>query len=217
MRESSGLSHLAKGSKHAELGNSNKCQQVAPFFNEDTAMKSLRNMTCTTVIALTALLAGCTMDFGGGQVGSHISIHDGNISVHARGAPDAVIAADGSLSIDGKAVTVTSDQRDLLKKYYAQAMTIRTDGIAIGKAGAAMAGHAAGAVASGLAHGNPDSIGPAIDARAADLEKKAGGICVDLATLRSNQEAVAAALPAFKPYASINLSEVSNCQSHHAG
>ncbi len=173
--------------------------------------------TLAIAIALVTSLSGCIIQSDDSSVFQHISIHDGSIAVHAHSAPDAIVTAVGDLSIDGKAVAVTSGQRDLLKQYYARVMAIRSDGIATGKAGAAMAGHAIGAVASGLAHGNPDSIGPAIDAHASELENKAAAICVDLAALHASQGAVTAALPAFTPYASIDTAEVSHCESHHAG
>ena len=86
------------------------------------------------------------------------------------------------------------------------------DGIATGKAGASMAGHAIGDVASGLAHGDPDSIGPAIDAHAKTVEAKALAICGDMVALRAKQDAIAAALPSFKPYASIHGNGKTDCE-----
>lgn len=169
--------------------------------------------TFAIAIALATSLSGCIIQSDDSSVFQHISIHDGSIAVHAHSAPDAIVTAVGDLSIDGKAVTVTADQRELLKQYYAQVMAIRNDGIATGKAGAAMAGHAIGSVASGLAHGNPDSIGPAIESRAKGVEAKAMAVCNDVAALRMKQDAIASALPAFKPYASIKSNEVSDCRS----
>lgn len=170
-------------------------------------------------VAITTLLAGCGMqiDLGNGSVLGSFRIHAGSIAIHARGVPDAYVTAVGDMSIDGKPVALVPAQRELLKQYYAQVLRVRDDGVAAGKAGAAMGGHAISAVAAGLAHGDPDSIGPAIDARASELEKKAVAICVDLASLHASQDAVTAALPAFTPYASIDTAEVSHCQSHHAG
>jgi hypothetical protein len=183
-------------------------------------MNSFRTLTCTAAIALAALLAGCDgetiigSDSGGFH---HLTLRNGVLTAHSQGSPDAVIDAAGNLSIDGKAVAVTPAQRDLLKKYYADVVAIRQAGIETGKAGAAMAGHAIGAVAAGLAHGDPDSIGPKIDARAKDIEAKAMVICNSVAALRTDQDAIVAALPAFKPYANIETQEVDDCRSHHSG
>jgi hypothetical protein len=177
-------------------------------------MKSISTFFCA--VAFATLLVGCSMqiDFGDASGLRGISIHDGSIAVHARGAPDANITAAGDLSIDGKAVELTPAQRDLLKRYYAQVMAVRDDGIATGKAGAALAGHAIGSVASGLAHGNPDSIGPAIDARAKQVEAKAMAICNDVVALKAQQNAIASTLTAFKPYASIGAHETTDCKAH---
>ena len=171
-------------------------------------------MTRTTGFALTfaMLLSGCDINYDDSSVLGHISLGDGSIAVHARNAPDAIVNPAGDLSIDGKAVALTPDQRDLLKQYYAQVMAVRDDGIATGKAGAAMAGHAMGSVASGLAHGNPDSIGPAIEARAKEIKAKAMAVCNDVAALQAKQDAIANALPVFKPYALID-GKVSDCRS----
>jgi len=164
--------------------------------------------------ALAALLAGCNggitiSDDSGMQ---SIRVHDGSIAIHRSGAPEADVTMAGDLSIDGKPVALAPNQRDLLKQFYAQVMLVRADGIATGKAGASMAGHAIGAVASGLAHGDPDSIGPAIDARAKTVEAKAMAICNDMVALKARQDAIAAALPAFKPYASIKGNNKTDCE-----
>ena len=166
-------------------------------------------------LSLAAVLAGCTIDLDSGSVFDFITIHDGNIAVHAKTGPDAIVDAAGDLSIDGKEVALTPVQRDLLKQYYAQVLATRDDGIATGKAGAAMAGHAIGSVASGLAHGNPDSIGPAIDAHAKQIEAKAMAVCNNVVAVQTKQNAIASALPAFKPYALIDGKDVSDCRSHN--
>jgi hypothetical protein len=177
-------------------------------------MKSISTLILAT--ASTTLLAGCGMqlDIGNGSGLRHISIHAGSIAIHARGVPDAYVTAAGDLRIDGKPIALVPAQRDLLQQYYAQVLLVRDDGLATGKAGAAMAGHALGSVASGLAHGNPDSIGPAIEARANQVEAKAMAVCNDVVVLRAKQDAIATTLPAFKPYASIDANEKTNCQAH---
>lgn len=174
-------------------------------------MNMIRTFALTLTVA--TALSSCYMREDDSSVFDHITIHDGNIAVHARNASDATVTPAGDLSIDGKAVTLTSEQHDMLKQYYAQVMALRDDGIATGKAGAAMAGQAIGTVASGLAHGNPDSIGPAIDAKAKGIETKAMAVCNDVEALRAKQAAIASALPAFKPYATIEANEVTDCRS----
>ena len=174
-------------------------------------MNMIRTFALTLTIA--TILSGCYMRDDDSSVFQHISIHDAGIAVHARNASDAMITSAGDLSIGGKVLTLTPEQRDLFKQYYAQVMALRDDGIATGKAGAEMAGQAIGTVASGLAHGNPDSIGPAIDAKAKWIESKAMAVCNDVEALRAKQTAIARALPAFKPYATIEANEVTDCRS----
>ena len=180
-------------------------------------MKSISTFFCATAFA--ALLAGCNegieIDDGSGM--QSIQMHDGRIALHKIGAPEADITVAGDLSIDGNPVVVTAAQRDLLKQYYAQVLLVRSAGIATGKAGASMAGHALGTVASDLIHGKPDSIGPTIDAQAKQVEAKAMSICNDITVLQARQNAIANALPAFKPYASIAGRKDADCRAHAHG
>lgn len=161
------------------------------------------------VIAATAsLLAACSNDTGF----RHFSIIDAShVALHARGAPEATLAADGQLAIDGKAVTLTPAQQSLLKDYHAGVMAIVHDATATGAAGMATAATALGAVASGLANGDTKGIDAKVDAKAAQVEAAAMRICADLAALRGKQEAIVAQLPAFAPYATISEDEASGC------
>ncbi|TAM62322.1 MAG: hypothetical protein EPN49_04610 [Rhodanobacter sp.] len=157
-------------------------------------------------------LAGCDDDGRHETIANYISIHDGSIAVHAPGRADADISAAGDLSIANASVPVTAAQRDLLKHYYGAALTLRDHGIATGKAGIATAGQALKSVASGLASGNPDKIDSEVNASAARVEAQAALVCNDLADLRTAQQALAAQLPAFQPYAQIKASEADDCR-----
>jgi hypothetical protein len=143
----------------------------------------------------------------------HLTLRNGSLVAQAQGQPDAVITPAGDLSIDQKPIAVTPAQRDLLRKYFGEVQAIRSAGIETGKAGAAMAGHAIDDVAAGLAHGDPDSIGPKIDARAKQIEAKALAICTSVASLQTTQDAIASALPQFKPYATVDAGKGSDCHS----
>ena len=173
-------------------------------------MKSVRLFAS---LLLVALLSGCVISVGDSSVLNFISIHDGNVAVHARSGPDATITAAGDLSIDGKPVVVVPEQQALLKQYFVQAMVIRAEGIATGVAGVALAHKAIGSVATGLAHGQPEAIGPKIDAEAKKVEAQAMKVCDTVAELRKTQDALAASLPAFKPYALIDANQAADCRS----
>lgn len=165
------------------------------------------------LLALALTLAAC----GRNEVGasfSHFSVVDnGHVSIHARGADAAILAADGGLSIGGNTVALTPIQQALLKDYYESIVALKDAAIATGKAGIATAGTALATVASGLASGDTDSIGAKVQQKAAKVEAAAAKICVDLATLRLRQDAIAAQLAAFRPYALIDAGEVARCAS----
>ncbi len=179
-------------------------------------MKSLFTLACSALLAVSSLLSGCDGDFTiGGNMGlHHLTLRNGVLTAHAAGQPDAVITPAGDLSIDGKPIALQPTQREMLKSYYGDVVAIRQAGIETGKEGAAMAGKAVGAVVSGLAHGDPDSIDKKVNAQAGKIEVKAMMICTSVAALGATEDGIAASLPAFKPYANIDPHEVDDCRAH---
>lgn len=172
----------------------------------------LRSLACT--VLLCTLLAACGRDNGttiAGDNGS-IQLHDGVAVIRVSSQPEARVSGDGDLSIAGKPVTLSADQRDLLKQYYVGVYKIRSEGIATGKAGAALAGQAVGSVMSGLAHGDTDKIGKDIQAQAGKITAQAAAICDSLEQLRAAQDAVAAQVAAFRPYATLDQDKVAKCK-----
>jgi len=172
------------------------------------------------VIGLTlgiGLLAACSSgghDAGSTSVFQHLSISDnGDVIAHARDGSNARISAAGELEIAGKPVPVNPTQRQLLAGYHADAVKLQKDGIATGAAGLSTGMHALSAVASGLASGNPDSIDAKVNAKADKVEALARTVCGDLAHLYADQGQLTAAVAAFKPYATIEQHEVSDCHT----
>lgn len=146
---------------------------------------------------------------------AHGSLHLGNgdVTVRAEGAPDAVINANGDLQIDQHPVAVNDAQRTLLKSYYSNATMILNDGIATGKAGAAVGEEAAKSVLTRLASGSPDKIQQDIDAKVKPLKEAALKICTDLGNVKNNQDQLVATLPAFKPYGNVvGSDDVDDCR-----
>jgi hypothetical protein len=175
------------------------------------------------IAALCCVLGACGDHSGGhitvinSNVGgfSNGSIHLGNgdVAVRANGAPDAVITANGDLRIDQHPIAVDATQRESLKAYYGNAMAILTDGIATGKAGAAVGEEAAKSVVTRLASGNPDKIQQDIDAKVKPLKEAVLKICDDVGNVKKNQDQLAATLPAFKPYGNvISGDDVEDCK-----
>lgn len=167
------------------------------------------------VLSLAALIAGC-------NPGTHVSTDKGNvtsngkvITLRANGQPDAKISADGELTIGGKTVAVNPAQRVLLQSYLKEMNAMTADGIAIGKQGAALAGTAVTEAIKGAIKGDGDQIDAKIEAEARKIEQQAMQLCRRLVTIKTSQDALAEQLPAFKPYATIDVDDVNDCQSNH--
>lgn len=161
------------------------------------------------------MLAACSQgdyDHADTSVFRHLSIaKNGDVLAHARDGSSARISPAGDLVIGEKRIAGDSGQRKLLRSYYADALALRDDAVATGKAGVQTGLTAVSAVASGLASGNPDSIDPKVNAKADKVDALAQTVCRDLARLYTDQGEVTAAIPAFGPYATIEPHEVSDC------
>ena len=177
------------------------------------------------VLAMAGMIAACsnssndTQVFGGRTdiINHRISMQDGQVTIHADGAPDAVVDGSGKLTIDGHDVPVNDAQRALLQRYNASAQAMREDAIATGKAGAATAAKAMGSVASKLAGGDADKAAAhdQIEAAAKDVERAADKICDDVASMKAAQDELASQLDAFKPYATaLGEANVEKCRKH---
>lgn len=127
--------------------------------------------------------------------------------------PKAEITPQGELLIEGKAVAVTPQQREQLLAYRGQIIGIAEVGMEIGSQGADLAGEALTGVA-GAIFGGEDSakdFEQRMEAQGEKLEAEAQKICVLLPPLLSTQQALAASLPAFKPYANMTQQDIDDC------
>ena len=181
----------------------------------------MKRATVFGMLTLCGLLAACshhsddeiTLGGHGGMVNIHMGFENGQVALQARDAPPALISAAGDLQIDQQPVAVDPAQRELLKSYYENAMMIRTDGIATGKAGVAVGAQALKSVATRLASGNPDQIQQDIDAKTQLVKDAVLKICRDLGNVKTNQDQLVVQLPAFKPYGDIvSATDVSDCE-----
>ncbi len=163
-------------------------------------------------LVLALSLAACkpetSIDNGRGKIAR---FGDGELTINATGHPKAKIGANGDLIIDGKAVALTPDQRKLVSAYYGELEGITQAGIAVGKQGAKMAGKAVGAAISGVLSGNTDDIDAKVEAEARKIEAEARQICTRLSGLRTAQDALAAEVPAFRPYANLEQADIDDC------
>ena len=156
--------------------------------------------------------AGTTVNTDQGSVAGSLS--GKSITLRADGFPSAQIDAAGTLSIDGKPVAVNDAQRALLQRYQGEMAAMTADGIAIGKQGASLAGAAISEAIKGAIQGNPDQVESKVEAGAKKIEQQAMQLCARLVAIKASQDALAAQLPAFKPYATIGEVDVSDCNTN---
>ncbi len=141
-----------------------------------------------------------------------LGIGSDEVTIHSEGHPDARILAGGRLVIDNRELRLTDAQREQVRAYHEAAMLLGTHGKDVGIAGAKVGAEAVGAVVSGLLKGEPDSIGPKVEAKAEAVKQAAGRLCDDVAAMRRAQDALAADLEAFRPYATIDDHDVADCR-----
>ncbi len=169
-----------------------------------------------SLVLAIAATSGCrdqSTDVSHSSVMQHITLQDGRVGANSAYGDTAWIAADGTLEIDGAQVPLEAGQQALAKQYYAQTIELREQGIAVGKGGARVAGKAIGSVLEGLSKGNPDEIGPKVEAEASAMEVQASRLCDQIGELQTTQDALAAALPVFRPYATIEDATAGDCRS----
>jgi hypothetical protein len=155
-------------------------------------------------------------------------LHAGNLSINGdidiningkrfgksdNGLPKAEISPQGELLVEGKAVETTAEQRRQLLTYRNQVLGIADAGIAIGSQGADLAGKALGGV-FGVIFGGEQAekeFEARMEAEGRKIEAEALKLCRQLPPLLASQQALAASLPAFKPYATMTQEDIDDC------
>ena len=137
------------------------------------------------------------------------------VSEGASTLPKAEITPQGDLLIAGKRVAIDEQQRQLLLQHRAIVVAIAEAGIEIGVQGADLGVKAAGEAIKGIFSGNTEEIEKNIEAQAEKIELAAARLCRKLPALKDSQQALAAAIPEFKPYATMNQSNIDDCGKHN--
>ena len=123
------------------------------------------------------------------------------ISVTLKDGSKAKIAANGDMTIAGKAIALNENQRALSKSYYAATKKIALQGIEIGKESAKLATQAIGvAISSVFSDGagtDGKDIEKTIEAKAGKIEAVAQKLCTNAIELKGIQEKLVAAVPEF--------------------
>ena len=144
-------------------------------------------------------------------------ITQGNIKISADKQPRAEITPDGRLLIAGKEVAANETQRRQLQEYRGHVVAIAMDGMDVGLAGAKLGASAAGEALKGIFSGDSEGIEKRINAEAEKIEAQAKRICNRMPAMLASQQALAASLPAFKPYATMDQSDVDDCGKDTVG
>lgn len=140
-------------------------------------------------------------------------------SIHVNGnrpqddsRPKAEITPGGDLLIAGKQVATTPAQHALVSNYREQMVGIADAGMDIGAQGADLGLDAAKQALWGAFHGQSDKeIETAIKPKAARIKLAAFQLCQRLPNLLSSQQELATALPAFRPYATMQQKDIDDC------
>ncbi|WP_295574776.1 DUF2884 family protein [uncultured Stenotrophomonas sp.] len=143
-------------------------------------------------------------------------IAEGNIKISADKQPRAEITPDGRLLIDGKEVAANDVQRRHLQEYRGHVVAVAMAGMDVGVAGAKLGANAAGEALKSIFSGDSEGVEKRINAEAAKIEAQAKRICDRLPAMLASQQALARELPAFKPYATMDQSDVDDCGKNNS-
>ena len=123
-----------------------------------------------------------------------------DITITMQDGGKATITANGDLSIAGQAVTLSSQQRELTKQYYAATKQIAMQGLEIGKESAKLATQAIGSAIGGIISGkNEAEIEKSVEAKAGNIKLVADRLCASALELQAIEKKLTTALPQFKP------------------
>ncbi len=132
------------------------------------------------------------------------------------GLPKAEITPQGDLLIEGKAVSINPGQRTMMLAYRQDVIDVAEAGMAIGTQASELASKA---VAEGLASIFDSDSKASFEKRMEDEGKKievsARKLCDRLPAMLASQDALAASLPEFKPYATLTQEDVDDCMDDH--
>jgi len=126
-----------------------------------------------------------------------------DITVTMQDGSKATITANGDLTIAGQAVTLSTEQRELTKQYYAATKQIAMQGLEIGKKSEKLASQAIGSAIGGIIF---ESIGKngtefekAVEAKADNIKLVADKLCASALELQAIETKLTTTLPQFKP------------------
>lgn len=143
----------------------------------------------------------------------HVHFGNDNSNDDNDKRPKAEITPQGDLLIAGKKVDATPAQRALLLDYRQQIVGIASAGMDIGTQGADLGMQAAKTAMMGAFSGKSDKqIEAAIKPQTDKIEAAARQLCQQrMPALLASQQELAAAMPQFQPYATMEQKDIDDC------
>lgn len=185
-----------------------------------------RGALAIVLIAAGAALAGCADETGRAPPAEPVSADrhapgDGAIDldgdrviIEAGGQTRrAIIDPDGTLTLGDDVVVVDQAGRSALVAYSGAAVALKTHAIALGRTGAEFGVDVLRDVVRGLFDGDMASVGARARDGARDLVGNVRDLCQRLDAVHAAQTAAAAAVPAFAPYAVLDVEQVRDCHA----
>jgi len=137
----------------------------------------------------------------------------GAVLIRVEGHDPARVSADGALSIGKIPVAVDGGGRRLLAKYHADADTVTEQAHALTKQGVHFAFHTVADLLAEMVAGTTAQVGVDAEKGSRKLNAQARALCMTLDQWHTDQQAAAAVVPEFRPYATISAKDVADCYS----
>ncbi len=156
------------------------------------------------------LLAACTRH---AQMNAHgsLSVAGNEVRITVPGAPTAYVQSGGGVAIGSSTLALTPAEQILAQRYYQYASGLGAAGKSTGEAGGRMGIAVIGSLFSALWHDDSSIIDRTAHHGAASIKTHVQSLCAQLSGLRTTQDALASALPAFAPYRVIRDNDVTEC------
>ena len=100
----------------------------------------------------------------------------------------------------------------MLLTYRQQIIDVAEAGMSMGVQGADLAGKAVSGVLGSVFSGKGEDFGKRMEAEGRKLEAQGRQLCMKLEPMRATQQRLAAALPEFKPYATMTADDIEDCR-----
>lgn len=193
------------GQDAAQPGAASDTTQAAKEVREQTSSSMIAAEVRKSIEQAKKELVSKDVSLGNIHIGNGPHPLDGSL-------PKAVITPQGTLVIAGKPMPATPEQHTLLVDYRQQIVGIAEAGMDIGASGADVGVAAAKEAIWGAFTGKTDKeIEASIKPQTDQIQAAALRLCQRLPDMLASQQKLAAAMPAFQPYAKMTQKDVDDC------